>query len=328
MTVAVRGTGSIGLRHLRVLRDRLRVPTVAIPVRPGRPAQLESMNIRALSAVDALASYPSVRSVVATDTVRHLDDARELLHFGDVLVEKPLAPSTDGVAELARSAARHQRRVVVGFCLRHHRGLQRFRSLLPEIGRIHSVRIECQSFLPAWRPDRDYRQSYSARRLEGGVLRDLAHELDYAVWLFGRPTDVCCVLSNSGRLGIDAEESADLVWRAPQGVVVSTRLDYITRVVRRRMTACGEHGTLEWDAGGGTVVLTRPDRSAEVSRVRSDHDDMLASQAAEFLQLSGGADAPCSCTLEEAAFIVALTDAAYASAAGRCWHPVEDWNAR
>ncbi len=37
-----------------------------------------------------------------------------------------------------------------------------------------------QSWLPDWRPDRDYRESYSARLDEGGVLRDLVHEIDYA----------------------------------------------------------------------------------------------------------------------------------------------------
>ena len=325
MTVAVRGTGSIGLRHLRVLRHRLRVQTVAIPVRPGRPAELESMNIPTLPAVEALASYRSVRSVVATDTGRHLDDACELLQFGDVLVEKPLAPSIAGIAEFARVVAARRRKVVVGFCLRHDRGLQRFRSRLPEIGPVHSVRIECQSFLPDWRPEHDYRQSYSARRSEGGVLRDLAHELDYAVWLFGRPEQVSCVLGNSGRLGINSEESADLVWRAADGALVSIRLDYVTRPARRRMTAYGGRGTLEWDHIGGIVVLTTFEGRPDISNIRSDHDDMIAAQAAEFLELGWTADAPSSCTLDEAAFIVALTDAAYASAVAGCWRTVEDW---
>ena len=43
------------------------------------------------------------------------------------------------------------------------------------------------SYLPGWRPGTDYRQSYSAqRRLGGGVLLDVIHEVDYAAWVLGR----------------------------------------------------------------------------------------------------------------------------------------------
>ena len=50
-----------------------------------------------------------------------------------------------------------------------------------------SAHVSCQSWLPDWRPGRDYRESYSARADEGGALRDLVPELDYATALLGRP---------------------------------------------------------------------------------------------------------------------------------------------
>lgn len=325
VTVVVRGTGSVGLRYLRVLRDRLGVAPVGIPVRPGRTAELEAMNFEALATVGELVTRESVRSIVATDTSRHLDDAYDLLQHGDVLVEKPLAASISGLAEFANVAIASERKVLVAFCLRHNKGLQHVRRRLPAIGDAHSVRIECQSYLPDWRADRDYRESYSARRSEGGVLRDLAHELDYAVWLFGRPDRVWCVLGNRGRLGIESEESADLLWQTAGGAVVSLRLDYVTRQPRRRMTAAGDRATLEWDHVAGTVVLTECRGRREIVHVGSDHDDMIAAQAAEFLELGGAPAVPVSCTLDEAGYLVAMTDAAYGSAASGCWQKVADW---
>lgn len=323
--VAVRGTGSIGLRHLRVLRDRLTVPTVAIPVRAGRASELEALNFRTLTCVEALSAYLSTRSIVATDTSRHLQDAKELLRFGDVLVEKPLATSVAGIADLERTAAALDRTVFTGFCLRFHAGLQHFRARLPDIGRAHSVRIECQSYLPDWRPDRGYRESYSARSSDGGVLRDLSHELDYAVWLFGRPNQVWCVLRHGDRLSIESDEAADLMWEAPGGAVVSLRLDYVTRVPRRRMNACGANGTIEWDAIGGAVTVQLVDRPLEVVILRPDHDEILGAQASAFLGMNGPGAESLLATLDEAAFIVALTDAAREASRSRGWHPVSDW---
>jgi predicted dehydrogenase len=91
---------------------------------------------------------------------------------------------------------------------------------------------------PEWRPARDYRESYSASSEQGGVLRDLIHEIDYAVWLYGKPVAIIAQLSNSGRLGIAAEESADLLWRTPCGATVSIRLP----------------GSRRYDAGAGICI--------------------------------------------------------------------------
>ena len=117
--------------------------------------------------------------------------------------------------------------------LRFDSSLLLFRKHLTEIGRIRSVRIECQSFLPEWRPGTDYRNAYSARADEGGVLRDLIHEIDYAIWIFGlRPRS--CPLGKPGLLGIESDEFADILWEAPSGASVSIRLDYLTRIPRRK----------------------------------------------------------------------------------------------
>ena len=138
-----------------------------------------------------------------------------------MLVEKPLGPNTTGLSVIAHDIERGGRPVYVACDLRFDTSLLHFRRRLLDVSAIHSVRIECQSYLPAWRPDRDYRQSYSARAEEGGVLLDLIHEIDYAVWLFGAPSEGPAQLRNSGRLGIQSEEAADLHWQTPLGAALS-----------------------------------------------------------------------------------------------------------
>lgn len=315
VVVIVRGTGSAGRRHLRAFGEHRGVEAVAYPVRPERVAALRAEGIPAIASLKEL---PGVRAlgIVATDTRRHAADARELLSLGDVLIEKPLVPHLDDVTSLAQLAASLHRKVWVGYCLRFEPAMRRFCELLPHIGQVDAVRIECQSYLPDWRPD-DHRRSYSARREDGGVLRDLSHELDYAVHIFGRPTEVLALVTNTGRLGIEAEEAADVVWRVPNGATVTLRLDYLSRHARRVMRAVGERGEIEWNGLTQSVALRLAGQPERIDSGPCTRDELFSRQAEAFLRCSEGGDAGPLATFEEGVFVAAVTDAAYTSAKTR-----------
>lgn len=246
---------------------------------PGRTGRLE----------DA-ARAGARAAVIATDTGRHRADALAALALGmHVLVEKPLAVDAAGAREIAEAARRAGRTALVACVLRFSESLGKFRELLPRVGSVHAVDIECRSYLPDWRPARDYRASYSARAGEGGVLRDLIHELDYALWLFGPAQEPQGRCANLGRLGIEAEETADLAWTA-RGARVTVGLDYLGKPPVRRMTAEGERGTLSWDGMAQTVEL-RQEGSTERFESRQTVDERFCAQAAAFLSaLDGKAD--------------------------------------
>jgi predicted dehydrogenase len=322
MKSVVIGTGSIGLRHLSALRDDGQ-PVVALPKRPDRAPELNRLGFSVATSLEEAARDGATRAIVATDTRCHEADTLASLKCGmDTLVEKPLTP-TLAEARRIRDAARASRhRVFVGCTLRFSESLRQFRSWLPRLGALHAVRIECQSYLPDWRPGRPYRESYSARPGEGGVLRDLIHEIDYAGWLFGWPTQVQATLRNPHRLGIEVEEIADLFWLTSNGASVSICLDYITHPPCRRMVARGEHGTLEWDGIAQRVAFSSKAESCE-SISGQTRDEMVLAQDRAFLTLGE----PHLATLEDAMRAVALCDAARAASESRREEkvaPIED----
>jgi predicted dehydrogenase len=311
--VVVFGTGSIGMRHARIFRDLVGARTILVSKRRGRWAELEADGWDTCSSLEQ-AVTPGALVVVAGETANHVADGIAAIESGAgaVLIEKPLAPDAAAAALLNNAANEIAGRLYVGCNLRFDAGIQRFRQLLQQIGVVDHVRIEAQSYLPEWRPLRDYRDSYSASGEQGGVLRDLVHEIDYAVWLFGRPQEVSGWLTNSGRLEILAEESADVVWRMPEGGTVSLRLDYVTRQCRRRMTAYGAEGELTWDMPTHVVSL-RKDELALSEECPQERDEMMRSQALAFLSSARGEGAGALATLEEGVFVMAVCDAARAS---------------
>jgi len=294
-----------------------------MPVRPARATELERNGFAVARSLKEAAALGPTCSIVATDTSRHIEDAISLLPFGDVLVEKPLASSARGIASLATAADRNESAVYVAFPFRFDEGLRELARSCGEIGTLVSVRIECESWLPDWRPHRDYRESYSARADEGGVLRDLAHELDYAVRLFGRPREVFCGIARQGILGIEAEESADLWWEARDCVPVSIHLDYVSPVSRRTVRVVGEKESVTWNAIEGTLTRTAENGSRTVE-FPVDRDATVARLLAAFLS-DEPAERAWLATLDDGGFIAALTDAARKSAESRRVEPVPDW---
>lgn len=276
MRVVVRGSGSIGQRHARVFRQvGAEVSLWPVRDRGAAPdaapdAVDEATGARLLDDSTGPGSLRDTLVVVATDTSRHVADAIAALDAGAfaVLVEKPVAATVDD----AHALRGHPRSVDVWVAapLRAHEAFRHLRRLVGRIDGSASAHVRSQSWLPGWRPDRDYRTSYSARPDEGGVLRDMVHEIDYATVLFGRPELIGSRLETSGPLDIEAEQAATLLWETGHPFTVTARLDYVTRPTSRGVVVHSHDGILEWDVTRAMVRHTTAD--GEVSEQVFDHD--------------------------------------------------------
>ena len=179
------------------------------------------------------------------------------------------------------------------------------------------MRIECQSYLPDWRPQRPYKDSYSARAEEGGVLLDLIHEIDYTGWLFGWPVSLQAGLKNLGRLGIDSDKIAELTWETSKGCIVSTNLDYLSRTPRRQLHAYGELGTICWDGITGTVQLMLAGASLQEHQSTQTRDEMFAAQIGALVDYINGEPDSRMATGVDGVKALAICDAARLSSTSR-----------
>jgi predicted dehydrogenase len=321
--VAVVGTGSAGMRHLKALSTMPGITPVAVPRRTQRLSELATLGYAVARSLEQAAEMGARHCIVASDTGKHATDSMAALHCGmDILVEKPLATEAAAAIPILTKAAEEGRQVFVACPLRFSKSITGFRHVVALAGRLHSVRIECHSYLPEWRPSRPYRDSYSARSDEGGVLRDLAHEIDYAVWLFGWPETVHAYVKNLGRLRIQSDEVAELTWETADGAIVSIGLDYLTRPRKREMHARGEAGTVVWDALSGTVILNVADNPQQTSCVPDSADELFSAQNKAFVSSSTKSD-PRLARGTDGIKVLAICDAARRSTQSRREEVVE-----
>jgi predicted dehydrogenase len=212
--------------------------------------------------------------------------AQALLNAGaDVFVEKPLAASLDGVDELIASSQRTKRILQVGYNLRFHPVLTLVKRLLEDkaIGPVLYAHARVGQYLPDWRPQVDYRQSYTARRdLGGGILLDASHELDYVLWLLGNPVSVACVAGKASSLDVDVEDSATVLLGYARGAHAVVHMDFVRRGYARTLELVGETGNLVADLGQRSLRL---ERSRDEARdIEVPEGDMYVAELGHFLE--------------------------------------------
>lgn len=309
--IVILGMGSIGMRHFETFQKMSDVELIAVPKRQERREVLENKGIATAATLQDAVKWGAESCVVATDTSQHVSDCLSALELNlNVFVEKPLASDGKSGMELYWKSREKQKPLFVGCVLRFSESLNLFRNLLEKVGSIHSVRIECQSYLPDWRPNRPYQQSYSAKVDEGGVLRDLIHEIDYAGWLFGWPKTLQARLQNFKILNIQSEELVELSWENEKKFFVSIHLDYLSRIPRRIMRAYGNLGVLEWDGIDGKVVLQLANQEPQIYFTSQTKEEMFSKQAQGFLNHCANRVSGQSTSIEEAIKALNVCDTA------------------
>lgn len=310
-TIAIRGSGAIGMRHARVLRS-LGAHVIVIPERPERVAELEAAGFIAASHTAELPRLDGV--VVCTRTAAHRVSATAVPV--PVLVEKPLALNAYDGERLLEDAARAGQSVHVGYCLRFNPGIRFVADRLASLGSIEAVDAECFSWLPAWRPDRDYRTIYSAAPEEGGVLRDLSHEIDLLNHLVGPGRCAAAVVDGPRVLDLHpgVDESATLITNHG-GVRGTIRLSFARQPESRRLRVFGRHGCLEWDAICRTARHLDTGGRVVESQSWGEPSEMYVAQARAWLGVLRGESHGVLATAMDGLHALRIVDDARASGA-------------
>lgn len=260
--VLIVGLGSIGKRHVRIVRELF--PKINITVL--RHNQCDENNTGVDSCVttieDAIDRKPQV-AIIANPATMHLEVAMQLAKNNiHLLIEKPIAISSQGVQELINLCEQKQLVLMTAYNLRFMPSLMELQKQLQKnkIGRIFSIKSEVGQNLPSWRPDKDYRKSVSAqKKLGGGVLRELSHEIDYISWLFGPIEWVKSHFSKVSNLEVDVEDNANIILgfggELDKEFSATLNMDFIRQDITRMCTVIGDLGTLRWNGVLGTLHL-------------------------------------------------------------------------
>lgn len=330
MKALVLGTGSIGQRHIANLIN-CGVEVTAYSYRKSTIPENIFANVSYIDEVNS-ASYLGFDAVIiANRTDLHVSSVFDAIaHVKSIFIEKPLGISLCGVDDLFALANNYKTNIEAGFMLRFHPNLQWIREYLNngELGEVMHIKASVGQFLPDWRPNSNYKDSYSSiRRYGGGVIFDLIHELDLVNWLGGDIEDICAMTRYVKLLGIETESIAQIGLQLKSGVLAQVHLDYVRPGYERHLEIVGSAGTLEWDYLTGNVILKEAKRDpVVVNRVPEgfERNWMFQAHIMHFLQRHKDPSLAPMSSLKDAIEVLKVALAAHCSAEQRRYvRPVE-----
>jgi predicted dehydrogenase len=289
------GLGSIGQRHARVLRELGH--EVATVSRRGN-GDYDSI-------AGAVAAVRPGYAVVATETSHHAESLRQLAEAGFrdlVLVEKPVFANSAPAPDYPFA------KLVVGYNLRFHPVMT---ALANRLGGRQAITVSAYvgQDIRDWRPGRDHHTTASATlQAGGGVLRDLSHELDYLLWLFGPWRRVAALGGSSGTRQIEVEDHLDLLLEMTRSVV-QVHMDYLDQPGIRKIRVNLAEETIEADILGGRLTI-----NGKVHDFPSERDESYKTMHLAAINGCGPI-----CTFAEGLAVMDLIDASERALQSRMW---------
>lgn len=248
MRVCLVGLGSIAARHIRNLHSIYGTEIEIDVVRSGNGREADR-ELRGL--IDHIywenGEIPCGYDVIfiTNPTTMHYASLRKMHSHGKhFFIEKPVFQT--GEENIEELELREESVYYVACPLRYTNVIQYLKKEV-DFSKIYSMRCISSSYLPEWRPEADYRRTYSAKKgLGGGVAADLIHEWDYIRYLIGEPKRICCFTGKKSELEIDSDDIAVYIAEY-RDKMVELHLDYFGEVATRKLELYGREDVIEAD---------------------------------------------------------------------------------
>ncbi|SDM87925.1 Predicted dehydrogenase [Daejeonella rubra] len=254
MNILIIGLGSIAGKHIHVLKELIGSDLSFFALRSD-VNQTEMPGVKNIYSIDELNEKIDF-AIISNPTYSHFETINMMIEYSiPLFIEKPIVSKIEDAEILLKPLNDSNIFTYVGCNLRFHPCIKYLKNYLSfeRVKTINEVNVYSGSYLPDWRPGKDYRTIYSASKdLGGGVHLDLFHEFDYIVWLLGQPDQVRSTRKSCSTLKIDAVDYANYCLGYP-GFSVSIILNYYRRKSKRTIEIVFENETWTVDLINNTI---------------------------------------------------------------------------
>ncbi len=177
----------------------------------------------------------------------------------NTLIEKPISNSIKKTYEIQKLAISRNVKLLVGYNLRYLDSLIYLRNFIKSkrIGEFLGARCEVGQNIRYWRTKKDYKNTVStSKKLGGGVLLELSHEIDYVNWIFGPIKWVQAKLIKNEFLSLNVEDTAHLLFGIDHNKnekLISINMDFVREDKTRTCYVIGRKSSVFWDGNKNIV---------------------------------------------------------------------------
>ncbi len=247
--ILVIGLGSIGERHVRNL-IKCGVTDISVLRRSDKkPRTISDSKFKTFFDLKSALKLKPEAAIIATPSSMHTIYLDKLIKNGiPTLIEVPISNSLKNLNRINNDAKKNKVPILVGHNLKFHPALKSIKKLVQSnsLGKIFFSRSQFGEHLPDNHIWDNFKNRYEARAdLGGGVILTSIHEIDHAVWLFGKVKSVNCITKKS-KFNLDVEDFAIIILEHKSGITSEIQLDFISRAYVRSLQICGEKSYIDW----------------------------------------------------------------------------------
>lgn len=269
LKICIVGIGSIAKRHIKNLHTICNERGIKLTIDAFRRFN------ESIDGVDSIYCHESQMPnnydaiFITNPTEYHLKTLAKLHDKGKhFFIEKPVVSLTQ--AEKAKLFPTRTDSIYYVACpLRYNVVIQYIKNNINP-NDVISVRSISSSYLPDWRPDQDYRYTYSSHKdMGGGVSIDLIHEWDYLTYLFGYPQRIYSMIGKKSELEIDSDDYSIYIAEYDK-MIIELHLDYFGRKTIREIQLFTKYDTIVGDIANNKLTFLCSGKTIEFNEERDD----------------------------------------------------------
>ena len=163
-----------------------------------------------------------------------------------IFIEKPLAINKREVLDYEK----YKYNVLVGYFLRFHPAIIFIKKYIQKnIKKVRIINLEVGYDVRKWRPQSKIENTVSVnKRLGGGAIFELSHEIDLAVWFLGKPDEIYCERQKLTNLDSNVEDVSKIIFNNYKNkTLCSINLDLIQTKYSRSIKIILDDKTIFFD---------------------------------------------------------------------------------
>ena len=228
MKVLIIGHGSAGQRHARILSTKFNVEQIYIKTKQNLKNKKKIIFVKTINNLD-----PDL-IVIANETSKHYKtclDIEKSFRNKMIVVEKHLFHKFYDFKP-------KKNKYYVAYNLRYHPIIKFIKNKFYN-KKVFYIEAESSSYLPLWRKNINYQNSYSADRSKGGgTILDLSHEIDYLFWLFKELKLKKIITKKISNLKIQSDDFTLILGSLKGNEIVKIKLTYFNIRATRILNIC------------------------------------------------------------------------------------------
>lgn len=286
--ILIIGFGSIGKRHYENLKKINSKFEITFLCRKSSKKSFHEANF--IHKISDIKLIKPDCALICNPSSMHIESAIYLIDNNiNFFVEKPLSNSIEKLEILNERVSKKNIKAMVGFNLRFNRCILKMKEIInsKKFGNILSIKIEVGQFLPLWRKGINYQNYVSSnKKLGGGALLELSHEIDYLQWIFGRAKSVTSNLKKVSSMDIDVEDIVNAIIEIDidgKDIPCTVHLDFLQHKKVRNCKVMFDDFTLNLDLVKDCIEVYQNEKIVYSYNEPQNPNTMYINEIEEFL---------------------------------------------